>query len=142
MKKDNHYIKILFEEEYIAGEIIKETLWAIDLGNQSYQIDSIPFYAFSVACGDVFSAVLENDVWVATDLLHTSENSTIRILFTDTSFVATIREILLSKYGCESELSNLPQLLAVNIPKEVAYQPIKGQWEYQEASLSDTHFGV
>jgi hypothetical protein len=149
MKKDNHYIEILFEEDYTAGKIIKETLWAIDLGNQSYQIDSISFFAFSVACGDIFSAVLENGVLVAKELLQSSGNSTVRIIFIKYFLIDTIREILLVEYACDSEVSNyLPQLIAVDIPSHIDYTPIKlfldkgeanGEWKYAATCLSAIH---
>lgn len=140
--------KVLFETEYEEGEIIKETLWAIDLGNSQYCIDNIPFYAYSVALGDIFSAYLKDDFLYTQDLIEESGNSTIRILFEEVATVQSTRDNLLAQFGCISEVSNLNNLVAINIPYDKNYGIIKdflqrgeelGKWQYQEGCLSFKH---
>jgi hypothetical protein len=140
--------KLLFEVEYDENEIIKESLWASDLGNNQYRIDNIPFYAFSVAIGDIFSAEENDGFLCAKDLILPSGNSTVRILFEDANIIQDIREQLATNYGCLSELSNLPNLIAVDIPFDKDYKIIRNflqkgedleKWQYQESCLSEQH---
>jgi hypothetical protein len=57
--------------------------------------------------------------------------------------VTSVRELLKEK-GCSSELSHLPSLISVDVPKNVEIQPIlemlqkgetSGLWSYEEASI-------
>jgi hypothetical protein len=140
--------KLLFEVEYDENEIIKETVWAFVLGNNEYRIDSIPFYAYSVALGDIFSAEEEDGFLLAKNLVSPSGNSTIRLLFNNTAIIQATRAILEQNYGCESEISNVTNLISVNIPFDKNYKNISiflqdgenlEKWQYEEGCLSDEH---
>jgi hypothetical protein len=140
--------KLLFEVEYDENEVIKETVWATNLGKNEYCVDNIPFYIKSVALGDIFSATIKDDFLYGDDLIKPSGNSTIRILFDDVSLVQITRDILEKTYNCTSELSNLANLIAINIPLNEDYGVIKKylqngedseKWQYEEGCLSDEH---
>jgi hypothetical protein len=45
--------RVLFRVEEEGGSAKVETLWAFDLGEDRYQLDNSPFYAYSVSVGDI-----------------------------------------------------------------------------------------
>ncbi len=53
-----------------------------------------------------------------------SGHSTIRLWFTSASDVPEVRDEL-KRIGCASELSDLPRLVAVDIPPGIAYANVK-----------------
>jgi hypothetical protein len=64
-------------------------------------------------------------------------------LFLDDGIIQDTRNDL-RNIGCESELSDIPTLVAVDIPPAVSYENLKlyldkgeaeGKWEYQAACL-------
>jgi hypothetical protein len=67
----------------------------------------------------------------------------VRLWFANENCVPQVRDEL-TRMKCASELSNLPRLLAVDIPESVPYAAVKayldqgegaGTFEYQEACL-------
>lgn len=140
--------KILFIYSDIeTNEEIIESVWAEQI-EAGFKIDNIPFYAKSVALGDVFTIKEIEGEMYADELVEESGNSTVRILFTENGDVAKTRKILVDQFDCESELSNLDNLIAVNIPKEIDYQKVwryleegesLGIWEYEEGCISSWH---
>ncbi len=136
-------IKIGFRFENSDGESEIETMWVKE-SVDGYVIDNIPFYATELALGDIVAAMPEVDgLLVFTKLVRPSRHSTVRLLFQDVKNVAPIREQL-RKMGCHSELSDLPILVAVDIPPEIDFQVVKsffdsgeksGIFEYEEACL-------
>jgi hypothetical protein len=50
--------KIILEYEDEEG-VTKESIWAIPVG-ENYKVDNIPFYAESIALGDIVSVKEEN----------------------------------------------------------------------------------
>ncbi|ELR70826.1 hypothetical protein C900_03261 [Fulvivirga imtechensis AK7] len=131
-----------FNEDTNAHEI--EMLWCIKSGNH-YIVDNIPVYVPSVAFKDVVEGRKVNGELFATQILEVSGNSTVRVLFKNKALIGgTIDKMRL--LGCDSEISNIPHLVAFNIPKEIDYfnlvQPYlqegenKGKWEYEESCLA------
>jgi len=124
-----------------------ETLWAIPRDN-GYEIDNIPFYVTDPALKDVVTATVEIDGGLRiAQLLVASGHSTIQILFGDAQAVPAMRSRL-REMGCESELSDIPRLVAVDVPPSVDYLSLKrlldelevdGVLEYQEACLGFAH---
>lgn len=134
-------------EDLESDERIIESVWAKKLG-KNFKIDNIPFYAKSVALEDVFSVKkIDGDLY-ANELVEESGNSTVRLLFFNAKDVADARKFLVEELNCESELSNLNNLIAVNIPKEIDYGKVKSYlekgelanlWEYEEGCISKNH---
>lgn len=134
-------IRIPFTNSEGAEEI--ETLWAIPR-EDGYELDNIPFHAQDLALGDVVSARPdEHGALRHAELVRPSGHSTIQLWFARPEDVEPIRETLRQR-GCASELSELPRLVAVDVPPEVPYPPLKafldeeernGRFEYQEACL-------
>lgn len=120
-----------------------ETVWALPC-NTGYKIDNIPFYANNIALGDIVNAKEDkNGLLIMEELFEASGHSTIRIWFSDAKYVQSAREDL-RRMGCSSELSDLPRLIAVDVPPTVPYESIQeyldggkrdGKWDYQEGCL-------
>lgn len=136
-------LKIRFPFKNSAGVSETETMWVISR-DTGYEIDNIPFYVQELALGDVISAQPDASgvLWYS-ELVQPSGHSTLHLWFAHEKDVASVREAL-RQMGCASEVSDLPRLVAVDVPPEVPYGKIKefleeregiGQLEYQEACL-------
>jgi hypothetical protein len=136
-------VKIRFTYTNSSGEGETESMWVVGR-NDGYEIDNIPFYVRELALGDVVAA--ESDasglLWYSR-LIRPSGHSTIRLLFSSESDVKIVRDGL-RRMGCESEVSDRPYLVAVDVPPSVPYEKVKdfldrgekaGQFEYEEACL-------
>lgn len=136
-------LKIRFPFKNSEGVTETETMWVIPR-DTGYEIDNIPFYVQELALGDIISAEPDADgaLWYS-KLVQPSGHSTLHLWFVQEKDVAPVREFL-RQLGCSSEVSDLPRLVAVDVPPEVPYEKIKefldqreatGQLEYQEACL-------
>lgn len=126
-----------------AGEAETETIWTLKR-EDGYEIDNIPFYAKELAVGDIVSAELDKEglLWYS-KLVRASGHSTVRLWFSDARDVSMARDEL-RRLSCASEVSDLPRLVAVDVPPTVSYARVKefleegeraGTFEYQEACL-------
>ena len=136
------YSKILFPHDFFDEPGV-ESAWAkkVELG---YQLDNILFYAKNYALNDIIEAKEIDGVLYADELIQESGHSTVRVLLDNTEDVQSLRTELESM-GCSTELSNLPKLVALDIPPEISYSHIQGyldrgmedgKWEYQEAAIA------
>lgn len=136
-------LKLRFPFENSEGVGETETLGVIKR-DEGYELDNIPFYVTGLAVGDLVSARHDADgvLWYS-ELLKPSGHSTIQLWFDRQGDVASVRAAL-RQMGCDSEVSDLPQLVAVNVPRDVSYADVRaflergersGQFEYQEACL-------
>ena len=142
MQPKNHQ-KIIFEYYDFEENYALESAWAekVDAG---HRLDNILFYAKEYALGDIVSTENRNGELYVTGLVSESGHSTIRILFNQEQLVISTIEKLQS-LGCDSEISNLPNLIAVDIPPSISYSKIKEFleeglineiWGYEEACLA------
>jgi Domain of unknown function (DUF4265) len=140
------HVKILLEYEGAAPEVRElESVWATPVGD-GYQIDNIPFYVREIALGDIVRAEKDDDGMLHfKSLVRPSGHSTVRLWFAKgrEQDVELIRQKL-RELGCVSELSDLPRLVAVDIPQSVPYERVRkfldevektGLLEYEEACL-------
>lgn len=139
-------IKIGFEiqqDEYGYPPDRWESLWAYEFGPGLYCVDNIPFYVKGISSGDLISAKSDGDQLIFENLVRPSSNSVIRLFVSDAAEVQRARDSFRA-LGCESELSNLPRLVAVEIPGDVSFAPVatllaegaeSGRWEYEEGVL-------
>jgi Domain of unknown function (DUF4265) len=120
-----------------------ETLWASRVGPDLYCLDNIPFYARGVSSEDIVRTRSESGMNIFQEVLRPSQNSVFRIYVSEETDVPNARASF-KHLGCESELSDLPKLFAVEVPGDVAFGPVsalltegldKGRWEYEEACL-------
>lgn len=143
---DENYKKISFELEQDENGYPPdkwENLWAVETEPGLYRVDNIPFYVKGISSGDVVSAEGEGEQLIFKELVHPSQNSVVRLYVSDAGAVQAARDSFRA-LGCETELSNLPQLVAVEIPGSVSFNPVanllgegqeSGRWEYQEGVL-------
>lgn len=142
MNDERVKIAVRFETSE-PGSYEIETMWATP-GPDGYRIDNIPFYSKSLALGDVVSADRAVDGMLEyRALVRASGHSTVQIWFADEAHVsptiAALREL-----GCDCEVSDLPKLVAFDVPPDVPYGAVRaflddgerrGLFEYQEACL-------
>ena len=135
------HVKLLFSYQS-SGKQETESLWAIPI-HEGYKIDNIPFYVREIALGDVVSAEQKGGALYFSGLVAPSGHSTVRLWFAKTKIQA-VQEVrhFLRERGCPSELSDLPRLVAVDIPPEIDYHELRiffddgeraGMFEYEEA---------
>ncbi len=120
---DDNYKKISFELEQDADGYPPdkwESLWAYETEPGLYSVDNIPFYVKGISSGDVVSAEREGEQLVFKKLVRPSLNSVFRLYLSDASKVQAARDQFRG-LGCETELSNLPKLVAVEIPDKVDF---------------------
>ena len=135
--------RVFFVQAAENGEYETESLWCQKVEN-GYAVDNIPFIVKGISLGDVISLEFDEDdqQYYFEDLVSRSGNSTIRIVFFNRE-VDEVRDWL-NKKNCESEVLLAKNLVAVNIPHDVDYLPIKqyldkgeeaGIWSYEESCL-------
>lgn len=150
--QDDNYVKILypFYSDLLDEETV-ETMWAVAVEKEKglYKLDSIPFYAKSLASGDILLAEYDDTEKALTyrNTIEYSGNSTIQIVMLDkTVETEQIRQILRA-FGCESE-KFAEGYFVVNIPADTDYIPIckklqdlqnQGIIQYAESCLSERH---
>jgi hypothetical protein len=135
--------KLRFQFKSSAGEDETETMWVKEL-EEGYEIDNIPFYVKELALGDVVAARPDASgvLWYS-ELIQPGGHSTIHLWFSREEDVEPERETL-RQMGCASEVSDLPRLVAVDVPPDAPYEKVRafleqgeaaGRFEYQEACL-------
>lgn len=140
------HTKILFEYDGDTPEQCElEGVWACPVSD-GFKIDNIPFYVREIALDDIVTA--ENDAGGMLrykELVRSSGHSTIRLWFAKNKeeHIASVRQML-RDLGCESEQSDRPRLVAVDVPPSVSYECVRavldeqekiGVFEYEEACL-------
>ncbi|HEX4748446.1 MAG TPA: DUF4265 domain-containing protein [Bryobacteraceae bacterium] len=143
---DENYKKIIFELQQDEDGYPPdkwESLWAFETEPGLYCVDNIPFYVRGISSGDVISAEDKGGQLLFRNLVLPSSNSVFRLYVSDADDVQGVRDEFRA-LGCETELSNLPKLVAVEIPGKVDFGPVGnllgqgagiGRWEYEEGVL-------
>jgi hypothetical protein len=142
----NGRVKVLFDyDSGEPGQMEVETMWAIPTA-EGFQLDNIPFFVRDLAVGDIISATAGPDGRLRFEgLVQPSGHSTLRLWFAKgrEGDVVSIRHQL-RELGCSSELSDLPRLVAVDVPPAVSLDKIRtvldeyessGLLEYEESCL-------
>jgi hypothetical protein len=136
--------KVFFVQEIQEGEYETESIWC-NIDGDNFIIDNIPFIAKRISLGDTIKAEFDEDEnrYYFDDFVSTSGNTTVRIFFYNDDLIKSTREWL-NNSGCESEVLPARSIVAVNIPKDVNFTPIrafleegeqKDQWVYEESCL-------
>ena len=137
-------IKVLFVQK-VDDKFETESLWCIPKG-ENYVIDNIPFIAERVSLGDTIKVEFdsEDNANYFDDFVEVSGNTTIRIYPFDKLIIEEIRKRLFD-LGCQSEVFLERKIIAVNVPFNVDFRPIKGvldegekigSWTYEESCLA------
>lgn len=123
-----------------------ESLWCRPLGDDLFEVDSIPFFARLVALADVVRAREGTDGTIRLEeLIDHRGHCTIRIVPVNRVETATIRHAF-QGLGCESEWSEQWGMVALDVPSEANLRAVRaaveeghrsGRWDYEEAALTD-----
>jgi Domain of unknown function (DUF4265) len=115
--------KIIFEYEDFERQYSIESAWA-EKTEEGYRLDNLLFYAKEYALSDIVSVEAIDDENYVTGLITASGHSLVRIVFFEADLVQSTRKKL-AEMGCESEVSDLPKLISVDIPSVVSYESVK-----------------
>jgi hypothetical protein len=147
---DGPTIKVLFRVVGEDGVVNVETLWAFDLGEDRYQLDNTPFYAYSVSVGDIVFAPIDPTEGRPTfaSVLEKSGNRTVRVIFDEPVEAGTASDALLQgivAMGCEFEGANR-RYIAINIPPVVELAAVRDYlvenaltWEHADPSYAEIY---
>ena len=138
-------IKVSFVHKYEDGSFETENMWCIKITDETYEIDNIPFIVRRVSLGDIITVAFDEEEqrFYFESFVSVSGNSTIRVYFEDENQIQLTRDRLVG-FTCASEGFLSRKMIAVNVPSDVAYKPIKDfldegeankQWEYEESCL-------
>ncbi|MDR4891007.1 MULTISPECIES: DUF4265 domain-containing protein [unclassified Chryseobacterium] len=141
---EKNSVKVAFVQEIGDGEYETETLWC-DIDGDNFIVDNIPIIAKRISLGDTIKAEYDEDEkrYYFDDFIAVSGNTTVRVYVDDEKDIEGARKWL-SEHKCESEVLLARNIIAINIPKEVEYKPIKeyldkGEknniWTYEESCL-------
>ena len=119
--------------------------WRCIKNGDNYIIDNIPFIAKRVSLGDTIKAEYDSDenAYYFDNFVSVSGNTTVRLYFSDETLIESVKKDLVN-LGCEAEIFLARKILAVNVPQNISYKPIKeyldeerlGKWEYEESRLA------
>ena len=117
-----NYTKVIFrieQDEDGYPPINVESVWAEPVSKNEFKIKNIPFYVKNLSLDDIVLAKPATDgmlEYVAHRVK--SSHNTIRILFLDESQKDAVFKKIES-LGCSWEGSNIPSLIAVDVPNSV-----------------------
>ncbi|HKN58641.1 MAG TPA: DUF4265 domain-containing protein [Gemmatimonadaceae bacterium] len=143
---DDH-VKINFRlerdsDDYPPQDV--ESMWAVPVGNDSYRLDNVPFFVRGVSSEDIVRAKREDGVLFFSGLVEAGGHSTVRVLIWNRDEMQVVRDELRAM-GCSSEGTNIPGLVAVDIPPSVRYADVReflmageqnGRWEFEEGCIA------
>ncbi|HYO52303.1 DUF4265 domain-containing protein [Archangium sp.] len=144
--KNGDWVKVVVklekdEDDYPPADY--ENLWAVPVGGGLFRIDNIPFFAKSIALGDIVSADPEQGLLKFKEVVKPSGHSTIRLIVYDEAEVPSVLEHF-EKLGCTNEKSHIPGLVALDVPPSVSLDALRQvldsgmeqkRWDYEEACL-------
>ena len=149
--RDN-YVKIHyhFYSDTLEQDTV-EKMWAIIVDREKglYKLDSIPFYAKSLAIGDILQAQYDESeqAFVLEDIVEFSGHSTVQVVVMNAAVPTEDIRTIFHNLGCSTE-KQIDRYFAIDIPVDLDYKPIKqklkelqdhGTIDYGEACLSDQH---
>lgn len=145
-------VKIAFR--FYSDILDQETIermwaWVIDERLGLYKLDSIPFYAKSLAVGDTIVAVYKEEERALTfqNIIKFSGHSTVQVVVLDKSANTEAIRNVFHEMGCSSE-KQFQQYFSLDIPPGISYHIVrdklsemeaKGMISYAEACVSDQH---
>jgi hypothetical protein len=140
-------VKLLFKldrDENGYPPVDWESMWAISVSSDEFEIDNIPFYVRGISCGDVVRAKRSDaGEWLYVELIEASQNSTVRVFVSSPSEASFYIDSLVTM-GCDCERSNITRLFTVHVPNGCALKPIleflskaesEGKLEYEEGAI-------
>jgi hypothetical protein len=145
-------VKIAFR--FYSDILDQETIermwaWVIDERLGLYKLESIPFYAKSLAVGDTIVAVYNEEERALTfqNIIRFSGHSTVQVVVLDKSVNTDALRNVFHEMGCGSE-KQFDRYFSLDIPSGISYNIVrdklsemeaKGVISYAEACVSDLH---
>lgn len=139
--------KVIITYYDLEDNLSEEILWIDSLENNIYQIKNTPFFAPNIAYNDIIKVEDNQGILYFDEIIKTSENSTIQIIFFKDGFVeSTVKNI--EFLGCSWEGMYNQKILAINVPFNINYAKVKEYLDvllnldildYKEACLSEIH---
>lgn len=120
-----------------------ERLWATPLPNGNYVIDNIPFFVMGISSEDEVSVRRDGEELFFKELVNPSGISTFRLVPSDPSMIAKVREDVKALGGL-SEYNQHAGLIAVEIPADqsidgflnyIVDEQEQGRLDFQESAL-------
>lgn len=148
----NNMVKIAFRfySDVLDQEAI-EKMWAfvIDEKFGLYKLDSIPFYAQSLAVGDTIIAAYDESGKELTfqNIIKFSGHSTVQVVILDKTINTDAVRNMFHELGCGSE-KQFERYFSLDIPPGISYNIVRdklcemearGMISYAEACVSDQH---
>jgi Domain of unknown function (DUF4265) len=100
-----------------------ETMWADSADGALYVIDNIPFFVRDISYGDVVSVIKKEGRLHFDEIIKPSLHSVIRVIVFDESKTNDLRHDL-KLNSCDTELSHVKNLIAVDIPPSVDFDSV------------------
>ena len=126
-----------------------ETPWAKRVGDNLYELDNVPWYAYGVSCGDIVEALpAEDGLPEFRRVVRKSGNRTLRVILKPPANESTDSKAILDRLvvmGCDCEGMN-HSYVAVNIPPTANFGDVcafltdTGQtWEHADPTYEQLH---
>lgn len=132
------FFKLIIEDNY--PPVSEESIWGVDLGNNLFKINNIPFYSKDVSFGDTVSVVDIDGVLHYKKTIKSSGNSTIRIIFFDGKEIEDCINAI-QKMGCDYEKFS-STFIAINIPITTNLEIVLDYLEYLSfKEIADYEYG-
>ncbi len=132
------FFKLIIEDNY--PPVSEESIWGVDLGNNLFKINNIPFYTKDVSFDDTVSVVDIDGVLHYKKTIKSSGNSTIRIIFFDEKEIEDCISAI-QKMGCEYEKFS-STFIAINIPITTNLEIVLDYLEYLSfKEIADYEYG-
>lgn len=137
--------KVFFVQQIGEKEYETESLWC-KVDDSKFIIDNIPFIAKRISLGDTIEVEYDEDdkQYYFEDFIANSGNTTVRIYLynENTDKMDEIRNWF-QENRCNTEIFLDRNIIAINVPKDITYKPIKkyldeGEgsiWTYEESCL-------
>ena len=136
MSSDLPLVKVAFRDE--TGDV--ETLWAFDLGDGTFKLDSTPWYQYEVSYQDIVSATPAEDGMLFFDRVAAKSGyRTLRVRSGDPVPAALLKALV--SLGCSYEGAN-PRFIAVDVAPGLDLAAPANlltssglEWEYADPTL-------
>lgn len=127
-----------------------ETLWAISLGNNLYQLDNTPWLVYGLSWNDVIEAIIKepNSLPIFQRIVRKSGNRTLRVILDSPSEVFSNSKFILDKLielKCSYEGANR-KYIGINVPPNIDLLVITNfltendvLWEHADPTFAELH---
>ena len=141
-------VKIVLRHEE-GDDVHVETPWAKQVGDNLYELDNLPWYAYGVSCGDVVEAIpAEDGLPEFRRVVRKSGNRTVRVILEPPANQSADSKAILDRLvsmGCDYEGMDY-SYVAVNIPPAAIFEDVcdfltsTGQtWEHADPTYEHLH---